>query len=66
MKFIIDRFEGDFAVVELSNREMIDIPVCMIPPEAKEGDTLKIIIDEEETLRRKKRIEEKFKRLFGD
>lgn len=66
MKFIIDRFEGDFAVVELENREMVDIPICMIPTEAKEGDTLKIIIDEEETAIRKKRIERKFKRLFED
>ena len=66
MKFIIDRFEGEFAVVELENREMIDIPICMIPEDAKEGNTLKIIIDEEETSIRRKRIEEKFKNLFED
>ena len=66
MKFIIDRFEGEFAVVELENREMIDIPICMIPADAKEGNTLKIIIDEEETAIRRKRIEEKFKNLFED
>ena len=66
MKFIIDRFEGEFAVVELENREMINLPICIIPQGTKEGDILKIIIDQEETTSRKRRIEEKFKRLFED
>lgn len=66
MKFIIDRFEGEFAVVELENREMINLPICIIPQGTKEGDILKIIIDQEETSSRKRRIEEKLKRLFED
>lgn len=66
MKFIIDRFEGEFAVVELENRDMINIPIDIIPKLAKEGDTLKIIVDKDETFSRNKRIEEKFKRLFED
>lgn len=57
MKVIIDRFEGDYAVVELENRSMADLPQILIPLEAKEGDTLEIIIDQNETRRRKKRIE---------
>lgn len=66
MKFIIDRFEENFVVVELENRDMLDIPIDIIPMDAKEGDVLKIIIDEDETFSRNKRIEEKFKRLFED
>lgn len=66
MKFIIDRFEGEFVVVELENRDMMNIPIDIIPKFAKEGDVLKIIIDEDETFSRKKRIEEKFKRLFKE
>ncbi|OLS03119.1 DUF3006 domain-containing protein [Tissierella creatinophila] len=66
MKFIIDRFEGEFVVVELENRDMMNIPIDIIPKFAKEGDVLKIIVDEDETFSRKKRIEEKFKRLFKD
>ena len=57
MKVIIDRFEGDYAVVELKNRSMADLPQMLVPLEAKEGDTLEIIIDQDETRRRKKRIE---------
>lgn len=66
MKFIIDRFEGEWVVVELENGEMIDLPVNIIPIYAKEGDILRIIVDREETSSRKKRIEEKFKSLFED
>lgn len=63
MKVTIDRFEGDFAVLELPDRKMIDIKRDKIPAEAKEGDVLqmdgdKITIDEEETLKRKTEIEE--------
>lgn len=66
MKLIIDRFEGEWAVVELENMDMINIPIQIVPSFAKEGDTLKIIVDENETFSRKKRLEEKFKTLFED
>ena len=36
MKLIIDRFEGDFAVVELPNGKMIDCPKALLPDDAKE------------------------------
>lgn len=60
MKLIIDRFEGDFAICEKENREMINIDKDKIPSGAKEGHVLVLInnrieIDEEET---KKRINE--------
>lgn len=66
MKFIIDRFEGDFAVAELENYDIIDIPRVLLPEETKEGDVLNIIIDKDETEKRRQRIEDKFKRLFED
>ncbi len=66
MRFIIDRFEGEIAVVELENRDMLDIPRLLLPEDSKEGDVLKIIIDEDESYARKRRIEEKFKNLFED
>lgn len=65
MQFIIDRFEGEYAVVELENKETIDILRKALPPEAKEGDVIKIFIDKEETENREKRIEDKFRNLFG-
>ncbi|RKD23651.1 Protein of unknown function [Caminicella sporogenes DSM 14501] len=62
MKVLIDRFEGDYAVCERENREIINIEKYKIPKEAKEGDVLiiendRIIIDKEETEKRKKEIE---------
>ncbi|MDP4128250.1 MAG: DUF3006 domain-containing protein [Bacillota bacterium] len=43
MALIIDRFEGDFAVVEVDGKEMKDIPQKDIPQSAKEGDVLKLV-----------------------
>ena len=39
---IIDRFEGQFAVVELENKKIINIEKNKIPIEAKAGDVLNI------------------------
>lgn len=49
MKIIIDRFEGDLVVAELQNKQMINIPKAIIPPEAVEGDVISIEIEKEET-----------------
>ncbi len=69
MKVIIDRFEGIYAVCEKEDNSMIDIKRIDIPKDAREGDVLNIeddsiTIDEEETKRRKKEIEELTKDLF--
>lgn len=58
---IIDRFEEEFAVVELENKKLINIEKNKIPIEAMVGDVLNIdnyiTIDLEETEKRKKYIE---------
>ncbi|KGG80460.1 pyruvate kinase [Caloranaerobacter azorensis H53214] len=69
MRGIIDRFEGDYAVIELENLEVINILKDNLPQNAKEGDVVvikdnKYYIDIEETRRRNKQIEEFFKDLF--
>ncbi len=64
MKFTIDRFEGDFAVVELDNGDMMDVPKCFIPKGAKAGDVIKVEVDKEGTKERKKKIEELAKDLW--
>lgn len=62
MRVIIDRFEGEFAVCELSDEErMINLTPKDLPEGAKPGDVLiisdgSITIDNEETADRKKRI----------
>ena len=62
MKVIIDRFEGEYAICEKENSEMIDIKKQQLPLEAKEGDVLvisekNIRIDEIGTKNRKEEIE---------
>ena len=43
MKAVIDRFEGDFAVVLVGEEEIkMDIPRQLLPPGAREGSWLKI------------------------
>lgn len=63
MKVIIDRFEGDFAVCEKENRQMINIEKSILPDLVKEGDVLSIkneiiTIDTAATVKRKKEIEQ--------
>lgn len=58
MKVIIDRFEEDKAIVELENGDMQHLSSKLLPAMAAEGDVLTIEIDEEETERRKNRLNE--------
>lgn len=56
MKGTIDRFEGNYAVVELENRNVINVPKELLPIEACEGDVIYeengvYYIDQEETER---------------
>ncbi|MBK5241427.1 DUF3006 domain-containing protein [Clostridium sp.] len=62
MKVIIDRFEGNFAVCEKEDKQMLDIKKSKIPIVAREGDVLnitndKITIDFEETKEKRREIE---------
>ncbi|MGF7059084.1 DUF3006 domain-containing protein [Brassicibacter mesophilus] len=69
MRGIIDRFEGDFAVVELENNDMINIEKSKLPKDAYEGTVLiinedSILIDEYETEERKKKADELINDIF--
>ncbi len=70
MNGIIDRFEGNFAIVELDNGEMTKISMNIIPSESKEGQVLKIKdiiqIDYEETKRREAEIRTQTEELWND
>ena len=66
MKVTIDRFEGEFAVIELDGGISADMPRILIPDGAKEGDVLEIRLDEKETSLRKQRISQKLKNLFDN
>jgi preprotein translocase subunit YajC len=66
MKYTIDRFEDNFAVVELEDETFVNIPRSAIPREAKEGDVIAVMVDKEETEKREKRIKELEDSLFVD
>ena len=72
MKFTIDRFEGDFAVLEDENLKMIDIKKDFLPNDAKEGDIIikqkdgSYIIDSTFTKQRKEHISKLLNGLFEE
>ena len=63
MKVIIDRFEGNFAVVEAEGK-FVDMPAELVPQGAKEGSVLSITIDETETQNREEKIRSMLNQLF--
>ncbi len=64
MKWIIDRIENDIAVCELENGEMLDVKISALPKGIKEGDVIKLSVDETETNERKERIDKLMNSLF--
>ena len=68
-KYIIDRFEGDFAVCERDDLKFENIDKKKLPKDIKEGDVFfsdgkTYILDISETEKRKREIEELTKDLW--
>ncbi|MGF7145776.1 hypothetical protein HNQ56_004220 [Anaerotaenia torta] len=69
-KFIIDRFEGSYAICETADKSFISIPKYKLPLESREGDCLvqdadgMFRRDAEARTAREIRIREKMNRLF--
>lgn len=63
MKVIVDRFEGDYAVVEIAIGKCVNIPRVLVP-DAKEGDIIKIEIEKKETEERKKYVKDLMNNVF--
>ena len=63
MKIIIDRFEGDYAVVEINKQKFVNIPKVLLK-NAKEGDIISINIEKSETEKQKSKIENLMEDLF--
>ena len=63
MKVVLDRFEGDYGIVELPDKSFVEIPKVLIS-NAKEGDIITIDIDNEESDKQKKEIEALMNELF--
>jgi hydrogenase maturation factor len=65
---IIDRFEGDIAVIEIGGVTR-DLPRALLPSDAKVGDTLimdngEIRLNPAETTKRKREIQDLMDELF--
>lgn len=69
-EYIVDRFEGLYAICENEHLETINILTELLPPDTKEGDFLYIndegvyCIDYEATEKSKIRISSKLNKLF--
>lgn len=63
MKVIIDRFEGDYAVCEMENLKIVNIPKELVPS-AHEGDIIKIDVLKDETKKRKEEIKKLMDNIF--
>ncbi len=64
MRLIVDRFEGEYAVCEDENKNMVSILKAELPEDAQEGSVLQVndgsvTVDREETDNRKRRIKGK-------
>jgi hypothetical protein len=69
-KYIVDRFEGIYAICENEDKEFLNVKAELLPPETKEGDCLYInedgeyFIDIETTKENWDRIRSKLDNLF--
>ena len=63
MDVIVDRIEGDYAVMEIEKGKMCNLPIELVP-NVKEGDVVSIIINKSKTDERKKTIEELMNSVF--
>lgn len=69
MKYVVDRFEGEYAVCEDENRKMLDIKKNKLPEDVKEGDSIVekdgiYTIDKNKTKNDSERIKKKMDDLF--
>ena len=62
--FIVDRIEGNIAVVEFEDT-YLDIPLSCFKEEISEGDVLYLTVDKEETEHRKMSTKAILDRLFN-
>jgi hypothetical protein len=66
--FIIDRFEGDMAVIEYEKGKSFNVPRFLLPPKAGEGDVVNITIelDTDTSQEMKQKTEGLMEDLFED
>jgi len=71
-KYIIDRVESDYAIIEKENGDMYKIPIDIIKGDFKEGDVIiknndeYFEIDKEFTLNRRNKINDTTKNIWKE
>ena len=63
MDVIVDRIEGEYAVVEIEKGKMCNLPLVFVP-NVKEGDVVTITINKDKIEERKKTIEDLMNSVF--
>lgn len=64
MKIIIDRFEGEYAVVELDDGSFANLPLALVPKGADEGSVISIALDSTATDKQREKINNLMDKLF--
>lgn len=64
MKVIIDRFDGDCAIVEIDEGSFACLPAELVPKGAKEGSVIKICLDENASREREQNANTLMNKLF--
>jgi hypothetical protein len=66
MKVIIDRFEGEYAIVETESKAFVPMPRALIPQDAVEGSVISITQDKGAFEERHRRITELMNQVWKD
>ena len=70
-KFIVDRFEGDFAVLTDDAKKSVSVKKTALPDDVFPGATLFLenrgyVLDQADTVQRQQRIAQKTSRIFEE
>lgn len=65
--FIVDRFEGEWAIIEYG-RQTFNFPREVLPPETKEGDLVRfsVAVDPQATDKRRQEVQKLMDLVFED
>lgn len=69
--YIVDRFEGDYIILETPDGSMVDVERNKVIGKVNEGDCLvyennHFLVDEKKTEKRRQEIAEKMKGMWND
>ena len=66
MKLIVDRIEGDNAVVELETGKIANLPIVFLPSGANEGDVIQIEINRAAAKDKRKQAKDLMNKVFEE